>query len=263
MTKIIDRLLKIIELKEKNKTGFYNKTGLSNGFLDKVTNIGSDKIEKILSAYPDINAFWLITGKGEMLAEASNASPKQIHHLPKISKDISIHNKSLPIKLKAIPVLDQRAAAGWPSSIDDTKFYEDQPKFTVPELWFRSGEYLMIQVEGDSMHPTIYNGDWLFIRRIDDPQAIRDGDVYVVVNPDGVVCKRVLNRFDQGYLALQSDNEQYNTYTTKWTEVIQIWRVERRMTSILKNENADVIGRIHKIESEIAGLTMTLRSTSK
>ena len=45
------------------KSEFYLKTGLSNGYLDKVKDIGADKIEKILSAYPDIDLYFLITGK--------------------------------------------------------------------------------------------------------------------------------------------------------------------------------------------------------
>lgn len=64
---IIDRILKIIELKNINKNRFYKETGLSNGFLDKVKDIGASKIELILNSFPDINAEWLITGNGEML----------------------------------------------------------------------------------------------------------------------------------------------------------------------------------------------------
>lgn len=64
---VIDRILKIIELKGITKHKFYSETGLSNGFLDKVKDIGSSKIENILKVYPDINPTWLITGNGEML----------------------------------------------------------------------------------------------------------------------------------------------------------------------------------------------------
>lgn len=62
-----DNLLKFIELSGIKKSDFYRKTGLSNGFLDKNSSISSGKIENIISIYPEINLYWLITGRGEML----------------------------------------------------------------------------------------------------------------------------------------------------------------------------------------------------
>ncbi|MFY8189062.1 MAG: peptidase S24 [Flavobacterium sp.] len=66
---ITNRILKIIELYGENKNQFYKKTGLSNGFLDKVKDIGVSKLEYILNSYPSINPEWLLTGKGSMLRE--------------------------------------------------------------------------------------------------------------------------------------------------------------------------------------------------
>lgn len=62
-------MLQYLEKKGISKYKFYKETGLSNGFLDKGENIGSDKCEIILSHYPDIRAEWLITGRGEMVKE--------------------------------------------------------------------------------------------------------------------------------------------------------------------------------------------------
>lgn len=66
---IVDRILKIIELKGINKSKFYKETGLSNGFLDKVKDVGASKLELILKAYPDINPHWLVTGSGNILKQ--------------------------------------------------------------------------------------------------------------------------------------------------------------------------------------------------
>ena len=64
---MVERILQIIEYKELNKLKFYKKTGLSNGFLDKVKDIGGSKIDLILKCFPDISPDWLLSGKGEML----------------------------------------------------------------------------------------------------------------------------------------------------------------------------------------------------
>lgn len=64
---IRERLRKFIDYKGISRYKFYKDLGLSNGFLDKEGNIGSDKCEKIIYQYPDLNIIWLITGEGDML----------------------------------------------------------------------------------------------------------------------------------------------------------------------------------------------------
>ncbi|PQA92765.1 hypothetical protein SAMN05421796_11050 [Chryseobacterium piscicola] len=66
---MIDRILQIIDYKGITKSKFYKETGLSNGFLDKVKDIGVSKLDYILKAYPDININWLISGEGNMIKE--------------------------------------------------------------------------------------------------------------------------------------------------------------------------------------------------
>lgn len=70
---VISRILEFIEYKKTNKSRFYKETGLSNGFLDKVKDIGASKIESILYTYPEINLNWLITGKGKMINSNNDA----------------------------------------------------------------------------------------------------------------------------------------------------------------------------------------------
>jgi hypothetical protein len=69
---ISDRLLEYLEFKGVTKNKFYVNLGLSNGFLDKKSNIGADKIERIIEYYPDINLYWLILGTGPMLRASGN-----------------------------------------------------------------------------------------------------------------------------------------------------------------------------------------------
>src|SRR5699024_10575983 len=54
--------------KRITKSEFYRQTGLSNGFLDKVRDIGVSKLELILKAYPELSLRWLVLGEGEMIA---------------------------------------------------------------------------------------------------------------------------------------------------------------------------------------------------
>ena len=65
----VDRIRQWIESKGFTKSDFYQKTGLSNGYLDKVKELGADKIERIITAYPEIDLHWLITGKTQQAAK--------------------------------------------------------------------------------------------------------------------------------------------------------------------------------------------------
>jgi phage repressor protein C with HTH and peptisase S24 domain len=256
----IQRILKIIELKQISKREFYLRTGLSNGFLDKSQHIGTDKVEKILSVFPDVNLEWLILGRGEMLIKnAPESIPKSIpNSIPKAKKypEMTVLAESdlgrYEGKSRTIPVLDARAAAGWPATIDGTGFLDQRPTISLPFGWFQSGEYVLLQIEGDSMHPTIYNGDWAFVRKIEAYNDIKDGYVHIILTRDGIVCKRVLNRPNKGHLALQSDNSAYPTYTVPYEEIISLWKVEMKMSAILRNENLDIIKRLNTMEADIA-----------
>ncbi len=57
-------------IKELGLSGraFEKKCGLTNGSYSSIRNgVGADKLGKIISAYPQISADWLISGKGEMM----------------------------------------------------------------------------------------------------------------------------------------------------------------------------------------------------
>lgn len=75
----IERIKKYIDYKGISKYRFYKDTGLSNGFLDKNENIGSDKCEIIIDLYPDLSLEWIITGRGEML---KNGGENLVQNIP-------------------------------------------------------------------------------------------------------------------------------------------------------------------------------------
>ena len=63
-----ERLLLFIEKTGITIAEFERKCSLSNGYLKKLKgSIGSDKIEDIIRAYPQLNRVWLLSGEGDML----------------------------------------------------------------------------------------------------------------------------------------------------------------------------------------------------
>lgn len=149
-----------------------------------------------------------------------------------------------------VMVLNSKAAAGWPSNISSEAFYEALPKFQLP--LFQFGDFALIETTGDSMHPTIYHGDWLLIKRITDLNDIKEGYVNVIITDGGVAVKRCLNRIkERQALALQSDNRMYTTYDVPISEVLQVWQVQMKWSAILRDINSGIQQEVNKLREDV------------
>ena len=68
--------------------------------------------------------------------------------------------------------------------------------------------HLRVAVAGDSMAPTLLDGDWLLCRRVGPAYAVRAGDVVVVERPDRpglLLVKRAVRREADGWW-VEGDN---------------------------------------------------------
>ena len=69
--RLIERLYQFMEHKGLSAYAFERSCEFSNGYLKKQLkgggSVGSDILEKIHHAYPDLSLIWLITGKGDMI----------------------------------------------------------------------------------------------------------------------------------------------------------------------------------------------------
>lgn len=74
MIDFFTRLDMFLKIKGLNDNKFTLETGLSNGLIGKARIRGSlsqDNISKILCKYPELDADWLLTGRGKMLKKPS------------------------------------------------------------------------------------------------------------------------------------------------------------------------------------------------
>lgn len=60
-----------------SKRDFYTKIGVSRGTLESKTGITEDVITKFFATYPEVSIEWLMTGRGEMLANGPVVPTKQ------------------------------------------------------------------------------------------------------------------------------------------------------------------------------------------
>jgi hypothetical protein len=113
--------------------------------------------------------------------------------------------------LVAVPLLPVRAAAGAGALAED-----EQPKarMAFDQAWLRrltgaaAAELSLIQVSGDSMAPTLADGDELLVDRSDSAERLRDG-IYVLRIDDMLVVKRLTLHPISRRVTVQSDNPSY------------------------------------------------------
>lgn len=234
---IIDRILKIIELRGINKSRFYKETGLSNGFLDKVKDVGGSKLEHILKAYPEISPEWLLTGKGAMLKASEFDETKEkerlaFERLERIKKyaskieqgDVLVAETKHTFNFKtsdevSLPMLPIHAAAGVFTGDVQVMEYECE-RYVVP--MFREATFL-IPVLGDSMYPTYNNGDVIACRKLDSWSFFQFGKVYVIYTSQGVLVKRIREGSTEQRLLIVSDNkDEYPSFELDRKEILGV-----------------------------------------
>ena len=73
-----ERLQEFIFLKRITVQAFEAKVGLSNGAVGKMgENTRRSTLNKIVSAFPELNINWLLTGEGEMLNHSHSITQHQ------------------------------------------------------------------------------------------------------------------------------------------------------------------------------------------
>jgi len=104
-----------------------------------------------------------------------------------------------------------RASAG-PGAIPDGE--QTQACFALEERWLRNltgakpADLTLIRVEGDSMAPTLADGDDIMVDRGDCNMRLRDG-IYVLRIDDALVVKRLALNPVARRVTVQSDNPAY------------------------------------------------------
>ncbi len=197
--KITERILLYLDSKGISKYKFSKDLGVSNGFLDKKREIGTDKYANILEYFPDINPEWLLTGKGEMLRDNNNVciAKKDAH---------------------GIPLIPASAMAGMFSG--DVQILEHEcDRYVVPV--FKGADFL-ISVKGSSMYPKYNSGDIVACKKLPLDTFFQWNKVYVLDTDQGPLIKRILEGSDNDAVQIVSDNDKYKPFELKRVQIYNI-----------------------------------------
>ncbi len=184
-----------------------------------------DLVEKAVLNFR-FNPVFLFTGHGD--------------HFANILEDDGLRLRNLSI------VTDQKgderivhvpypAQAGYGRLLDDPVFITDLPSYQLPDPQFRSGTYRSFEVAGTSMEPTFMPNDIVIAAFIEPrfwEQAIKSGQIYIIVTKKDVVIKRVVNNIKaKQTIDCCSDNASYETYMIEVDEILEVWKARVKLTS--------------------------------
>ncbi|MFQ5447354.1 MAG: helix-turn-helix transcriptional regulator [Saprospiraceae bacterium] len=222
------RFKQVFEALEKNnfikgksdiakKLGTYNH--VVNSILKGDRNVTVDQLHKLFENY-EVDANFMF-GFTETMFKSTHS-----RGLPTRSMDERFGGGRMNITL-----VPQPAMAGYALEHQDDQFLSELPKFSIPNL---EGNLIAFEISGDSMYPTITNGDIVVCEPLERGDVLRDNNVYVVVT-DVVVAKRIQQIREGDHteqLRLISDNSAvYKPYEVDLADIRQVLRVKCRLTS--------------------------------
>jgi transcriptional regulator with XRE-family HTH domain len=125
-----------------------------------------------------------------------------------------------------VELVSQKASAGYLNGYQDVEYLVDLPKISLPMLP-RNATFRAFEIKGDSMLPML-PGSIVFGEYVESAADVKNGKLYIVISQqEGIVFKRVYSFADTDEkILLVSDNRQYNPYTIKIEDVLELWEAK-------------------------------------
>lgn len=197
---IKDRLILFESSTGLRRSTFEKKAGFSNGYINNFKgNLGDEKLESLLKAFPELNQHWLMTGKGEMLilrnpkSNVKAIEPFVSDNLVKI-RLLEISPTATFTEFSEIPVEEYDYTYVYP--VEGEEIGVDDVVFSV---------------NGESMEPTIKNKSRILGKLIKKTQWHWAKGIVIIAYNNSFVVKRIFeNKLDpDNYLILGSDNPEF------------------------------------------------------
>lgn len=182
-------------------------------------------LRKAIELYK-INPVYLFTGEGPMfMKEEGHNSFRVLTIVTDAQNDERIIHVPIP------------AQAGYASDLGDPVFVQNLPSYSLPDYKYKVGTHRSFDVSGDSMEPTLYEGDKVICSFLEPTlwtNAVKKNYVYVFVTASDVIVKRISeNNADNKSLQLMSDNNYYEPFEMKLSDIREIWYVRAKISPFL------------------------------
>lgn len=206
-----------------------------------------------------INPVYIYTGEGPMFMTEEDYKDFRVLTVVNDSREDE--------RIVHVPI---PAQAGYAGELSNPGFIQNLPAFTLPDYKYKVGTHRSFDVSGDSMEPTLFEGDKV-VCSFQEPtlweNTLKDNYVYVIVTRGDVVVKRIRNLIrEDRQLELISDNNFYEPYRVNLGDIREIWYVRLRMSPFLpspQNIKNYLLDEIRELRQTIKQQTHLINELSK
>lgn len=206
MNNLKERLQLFLKEEGISASEFSRKMGLSPAYIASMRkSMPTEKVEKLLEVFPQINREWLLFGEGEMYRDMGDTAIDP-HRLDK----------------HMIPLVPAQAHAGSLEQYAEGYSAKECRKVYTPQI----EADLAITVKGDSMEPVIHSGTILCVKRINEKSFIPWGSPLVLSTENGTLVKLLYpSNKGEDYVEARSYNKDYPPFTVPLETVYGIYRI--------------------------------------
>jgi phage repressor protein C with HTH and peptisase S24 domain len=156
------------------------------------------------------------------------------------------------------------AHAGFVKNSSGELGFEDQEWYRIPG-YNPTQDHLLFEVEGDSMVPTVLQGDVVICQKQNNWKTILDGSIVVVVTKDSVMVKRLRREENNGSFTFENDNpEQEKVVKKDYQAIKDIYMVRGKISNVLiPHHQMTSKGKIQSLEDSIEYLKKELYNINK
>lgn len=194
-------------------------TGISRTQLHRLKEEGRETTRENLLKICEVagvNLIWLMTGQGLMYADGT-AEPALKAPAKATTKPASAD--SLSDRYALIPLYNVSAAAGHGAVVEHEEVVDSlafKREWISQTLDATPADLYLINVQGESMTPTLHPGDVILVDRRNGENITTDG-IYVIRMGDSLLVKRI-QRLPGQKLRISSDNPAYQPFELKIDE---------------------------------------------
>lgn len=200
------RLKRIIDKSNLSVNAFAKRVDVPQTTLSNMIKRGTEPSTKtlnaVLSAFPEVNPDWLLTGSGEMYLSDTLSTTE--------NKDTWF-----------VPLLPVAAQGGTLNDFVVSVKASECEKIISP---IRDVDYAM-SISGDSMSPEYPSGAHILIKKINEKAFIDWGRVYVLDTCNGTVIKQLFPSGNPDTLLCKSINPNYPPFEVSFSDIYGVYRV--------------------------------------
>jgi phage repressor protein C with HTH and peptisase S24 domain len=250
-----ERVKMFTEYKKMTISKFEEVCDLSNGYIAAMRKgFGQEKLNNVLTAFPELNREWLLYGEGEMLkvpavltvynptaedAKAVEAGMELKMYPAEIVKEIREEVKAEIEEAESIPIISSKVAND--VSVNVRKFVEkrgDEMERIKPKDLIGEAN-IAERIRKGSMMPTFMPGDIVFVQFLDDKRVISDGHTYYFdLAGRPTIIRKV--KFEGDKLRLIAENPEFGDIITTFDDIENVADIVGMFRSFFSNQYADI-----------------------